>query len=104
MRIVAQPIRNKEGNAAASNRSWDAYTYACVAKVSKLKGLNIIVIGSSLIISSDTEVVVDIFQTVVVLKHVHSNRLWHQLDLYDPCIIETVFLMQAKNWLQGLKI
>ena len=53
MRIVAQPIRNKEGNAAASNRSCDAYTYACVAKVSKLKGLNIIVIGSSLIISSE---------------------------------------------------
>ena len=60
MRIVAQPIRNKEGNAAASNRSCDAYTYACVAKVSKLKGLKIIVIGSSLIISSEIRTTIKI--------------------------------------------
>ena len=60
MRIVAQLTRNKEGNAAASNRSWDAYTYACVAKVSKLKGLNIIVIGSSLIISSEIRTTIKI--------------------------------------------
>ena len=53
MRIVAQLIKNNEGRAAASSRSWDAYTYACVANVSKLKGLNIIVIGNSFIISRE---------------------------------------------------
>ena len=60
MRIVAQPIRNKEGNAAASNRSCDAYTYACVAKVSKLKGLKIIVIGNSFIISKEIRTIIKI--------------------------------------------
>ena len=60
MRIVAQPIRNKEGNAAASNRSCDAYTYACAEKVSKLKGINIIVMGSSLIISSEIRTTIKI--------------------------------------------
>ena len=56
MRIVAQPIKNNEGKAAASNKSWDAYMYACVANVSKLKGLKTNVIGNSLIISSDINI------------------------------------------------
>ena len=60
MRIVAQPIRNKEGNAAASNRSCDAYTYACVAIVSELQGLNILVIGNSFIISKDMSTTIKI--------------------------------------------
>ena len=48
---LAIRIRNNEGAAAASNKSWEANTYAVVAKVSKLKGLIINVIGNSLIIS-----------------------------------------------------
>ena len=47
-----QNIKNKEGSAAASNKSWAAYAYALVAKVSKLNGLNIKVIGNSFIIST----------------------------------------------------
>ena len=47
----AQNIKNKEGRAAASNKSCDPYAYAFVAKVSKLNGLKINVIGSSFIIS-----------------------------------------------------
>ena len=34
-------IKNKEGTAAASNKSSEAEIYAVVAKVSKLKGLKI---------------------------------------------------------------
>ena len=49
-------IKNKEGTAAASNKSSEAEIYAVVAKVSKLKGLNIKVIGSSLIISKDINI------------------------------------------------
>ena len=44
-------MRHKDGKAAASSKSCAAYEYAFVAKVSKLKGLNIKVIGNSLIIS-----------------------------------------------------
>ena len=47
-------IKNKEGTAAASNKSSEAEIYAVVAKVSKLKGLKINVIGSSLITVSYT--------------------------------------------------
>ena len=49
-------IKNKEGTAAASNKSSEAEIYAVVAKVSKLKGLNIKVIGNSLIISKDINI------------------------------------------------
>ena len=49
-------IKNNEGTAAASNKSSEAEIYAVVAKVSKLKGLKISVIGNSLIISSDTKI------------------------------------------------
>ena len=51
MNILANKIRNNDGAAAASSRSWEAYMYAVVANVSKLKGLSIKVIGNSLIIS-----------------------------------------------------
>ena len=51
MNILAQIIKHNEGKAAASNKSCAAYEYAFVANVSKLKGLNIKVIVSSLIIS-----------------------------------------------------
>ena len=40
-------IKNKEGTAAASNKSSEAEIYAVVAKVSKLKGLKIKVMGNS---------------------------------------------------------
>ena len=50
-------IKNKEGTAAASNKSSEAEIYAVVAKVSKLKGLKIKVIGNSLIISSETKII-----------------------------------------------
>ena len=50
---VAIKIKNKDGTAAASSKSSDAEIYAVVAKVSKLKGLNINVIGNSLIISKE---------------------------------------------------
>ena len=49
-------IKNKEGTAAASNKSSEAEIYAVVAKVSKLKGLKINVIGNSLIISRDIRI------------------------------------------------
>ena len=49
--MLAHIIRHKDGKAAASNKSCAAYEYAFVANVSKLNGLNIKVIGSSLIIS-----------------------------------------------------
>ena len=49
-------IKNNEGTAAASNKSSEAEIYAVVAKVSKLKGLKIKVIGNSLIISSEIKI------------------------------------------------
>ena len=52
-------IKNNEGTAAASNRSSEAEIYAVVAKVSKLKGLKINVIGNSLIISSETKIIMN---------------------------------------------
>ena len=52
-------IKNKEGTAAASNKSSDAEIYAVVAKVSKLKGLKINVIGSSLIISNEIKIIIN---------------------------------------------
>ena len=56
MKKVAIKIKNREGTAAASSKSSDAEIYAVVAKVSKLKGLKIRVIGSSLIISKETNI------------------------------------------------
>ena len=56
MKIEAINIKNKEGTAAASSRSSDAEIYAVVAKVSKLNGLKIKVIGSSLIISREINI------------------------------------------------
>ena len=50
-------IRHNEGTAAASNKSSDAEIYAVVAKVSKLKGLKINVIGNSLIISNEINMI-----------------------------------------------
>ena len=52
-------IKNSEGTAAASNKSSEAEIYAVVAKVSKLKGLKINVIGNSLIISSETKIIMN---------------------------------------------
>ena len=52
-------IKNNEGAAAASNKSSEAEIYAVVAKVSKLKGLKINVIGNSLIISSETKIIMN---------------------------------------------
>ena len=52
-------IKNKEGAAAASNKSSEAEIYAVVAKVSKLKGLKINVIGSSLIISNEIKIIMN---------------------------------------------
>ena len=52
-------IKNKEGTAAASNKSSEAQIYAVVAKVSKLKGLKINVIGSSLIISNEIKIIMN---------------------------------------------
>ena len=52
-------IKNKEGTAAASNKSSEAEIYAVVAKVSKLKGLKINVIGNSLIISSEIKIIMN---------------------------------------------
>ena len=52
-------IKNSEGTAAASNKSSEAEIYAVVAKVSKLKGLKIRVMGNSLIISSETKIVMN---------------------------------------------
>ena len=49
-------IKNNEGTAAASNKSSEAEIYAVVAKVSKLKGLKISVIGNSLIISNEINI------------------------------------------------
>ena len=52
-------IKNNEGTAAASNKSSEAEIYAVVSKVSKLKGLKINVIGNSLIISSETKIIMN---------------------------------------------
>ena len=52
-------IKNKEGTAATSNKSSEAEIYAVVAKVSKLKGLKINVIGSSLIISNEIKIIMN---------------------------------------------
>ena len=52
-------IKNNEGTAAASNKSSEAEIYAVVAKVSKLKGLKIRVIGNSLIISNETKIMIN---------------------------------------------
>ena len=49
-------IKNNEGTAAASNKSSEAEIYAVVAKVSKLKGLKIKVIGNSLITSKEIKI------------------------------------------------
>ena len=50
-------IKHKDGTAAASNKSSDAEIYAVVAKVSKLKGLKINVIGNSLTISNEIKII-----------------------------------------------
>ena len=52
-------IKNNEGTAAASNKSSEAEIYAVVAKVSKLKGLKIKVMGNSLIISNETKIMIN---------------------------------------------
>ena len=52
-------IKNNEGAAAASNKSSEAEIYAVVAKVSKLKGLKINVIGNSLIISNEIKMIIN---------------------------------------------
>ena len=59
MNKEAIKIKNNEGTAAASNKSSEAEIYAVVAKVSKLKGLKINVIGNSLIISSETKIIMN---------------------------------------------
>ena len=56
MKKLAIKIKNNEGTAAASNKSSEAEIYAVVAKVSKLKGLKIRVIGNSLIISNEIKI------------------------------------------------
>ena len=50
-------IKHKDGTAAASNKSSDAEIQAVVAKVSKLNGLKISVIGNSLIISNEINII-----------------------------------------------
>ena len=52
-------IKNKEGTAATSNKSSEAEIYAVVAKVSKLKGLKINVMGNSLIISKEIKIIIN---------------------------------------------
>ena len=56
MNKEAISIKNNEGTAAASNKSSEAEMYAVVAKVSKLKGLKINVMGNSLIISNEINI------------------------------------------------
>ena len=56
MNIVAIKIKNNDGTAAASNKSSEADIYAVVAKVSKLNGLKIRVIVTSLIISKEINI------------------------------------------------
>ena len=59
MNKEAIDIKNNEGTAAASNKSSEAEIYAVVAKVSKLKGLKIKVMGNSLIISNETKIIIN---------------------------------------------
>ena len=59
MNKEAISIKNNEGTAAASNKSSEAEIYAVVAKVSKLKGLKIRVIGNSLIISNEIKIIIN---------------------------------------------
>ena len=59
MNKEAIKIKNNEGTAAASNKSSEAEIYAVVAKVSKLKGLKIKVMGNSLIISNETKIIIN---------------------------------------------
>ena len=59
MKKLAIKIKNNEGTAAASNKSSEAEIYAVVAKVSKLKGLNIRVMGNSLTISNDIKITIN---------------------------------------------
>ena len=59
MNKEAISIKNNEGTAAASNKSSEAEMYAVVAKVSKLKGLNIRVMGNSLTISNDIKITIN---------------------------------------------
>ena len=56
IKILDINIKNIAGAAAASNKSCEAYTYAFVAKVSKLNGLIIKVIGNSLTISIERRI------------------------------------------------
>ena len=59
MNKEAIKIKNNEGTAAASNKSSEAEIYAVVAKVSKLKGLKIRVIGNSLTISNEIKIIIN---------------------------------------------
>ena len=59
MNKEAIKIKNNEGTAAASNKSSEAEIYAVVAKVSKLNGLKIKVIGNSLIISNEIKIIMN---------------------------------------------
>ena len=59
MNKEAIKIKNNEGTAAASNKSSEAEIYAVVAKVSKLKGLKIKVMGNSLIISNEIKIIIN---------------------------------------------
>ena len=59
MNKEAISIKNNEGTAAASNKSSEAEMYAVVAKVSKLKGLKINVMGNSLIISNEIKIIIN---------------------------------------------
>ena len=59
MNKEAIKIKNNEGTAAASNKSSEAEIYAVVAKVSKLKGLKINVMGNSLTISNDIKIMMN---------------------------------------------
>ena len=72
-------IKHNDGTAAASNKSSDAEMYAVVAKVSKLKGLKISVIGNYLIISNEINIITNkseflrygmwIFKKVLLLEY-----------------------------------
>ena len=59
MNKEAISIKNNEGTAAASSKSSEAEMYAVVAKVSKLKGLKINVMGNSLIISNEIKIIIN---------------------------------------------
>ena len=56
IKTLVHKIKNMDGAAAASIKSWDAKLYAFIEKVSKLKGLKMSVIGSSFIISIDISI------------------------------------------------